>query len=76
MAGISHKTPIEAWQWVMDIAGWNNTTEMARATNLPDSTCRDFVYEGKVPSLDRAFIIAKAARIDLDELAKRIAASV
>lgn len=76
MAGISHKTPLKAWQWVMNKAGWANTTEMARASNLGDSTCRSYVYEGVTPTIDKALQIANAAGIDLDELAKRIAATV
>ncbi|MBX9877684.1 MAG: hypothetical protein K2Y22_04430 [Candidatus Obscuribacterales bacterium] len=72
MAGISHKTPLKAWQWVMDKAGWMNPTEMARASNLSDRTCHSYVYEGKQPSLEKAAQIAQAAKIDLDELAKRL----
>jgi len=72
MAGISHKTPLRAWQWVMDMAGWENVAEMARASKLKDETCRGYVYDGHIPSLDRAFAIAKAAGIGLDELARKL----
>lgn len=75
MAGISHKTPLDAWQWVMDKAGWLNPTEMARASNLSDRTCQAYVYDGTIPSLEKAAQIAEAAKIDLNELARRLSES-
>lgn len=72
MSGVSHKTPLKAWQWVMDHAGWEKIAQMARATELPETTCHSYVFDGKMPSLDRALLIANAAGIKLDELARRL----
>lgn len=73
MAGVSHKTPVEPWGWVLTKAGWENVAEMSRETGLSDDILREYVYKGSVPSLVKAARIAEAAKIDLNELAKRLA---
>jgi hypothetical protein len=72
MSGISRKTPHPTWQWVMDRASWATVAEMSRASDVSDSACRDYVFEGKIPGLDAAARIAWAAGVKLDELAKRL----
>lgn len=59
MAGVSKKTPLPCWQFVMDNAGWETAAEMSRAMSIPESTCRSYIYDGVVPSMK------KIAAVDL-----------
>lgn len=72
MSGISHKTPLRAWQWLMDKTGLASVAEMARITGISDDTLRNYIYKGSMPTVDKAARIARTLGVPLDELAEQL----
>jgi predicted transcriptional regulator len=72
MSGVSKKIPLPHWQKVMDQAGWDTASDIAKATNIPVSTVHDAIYGRKNPSNETIIKIATVANVRPEDLAAEV----